>query len=175
MWFYAQNRNQLYRLHRSKLRLHKRESLHCLTSFRWEAYSEQSLDKCLLRPFPAIKLYYICVYTWASQVALWWRPCLLMQEMQETWVGSLGREDPLEEGMATHSSVLAWRIPWTEESGRLQSIGSHRVRHTWSDLAHTRIYTLCVCMCVCVCVCVCVAYGSPAVPRHRFLLVFYYG
>ena len=45
------------------------------------------------------------------------------------WVQSLGREDPLEEGMATHSSVLAWRIPCTEELGGLQSIGSQRVRH----------------------------------------------
>ena len=45
------------------------------------------------------------------------------------WVQSLGREDPLEEGMATHSSVLAWRIPWTEELGGLQTIGSQRVRH----------------------------------------------
>jgi len=45
------------------------------------------------------------------------------------WIQSLGQEDPLEEGMATHSSVLAWRIPWTEEPGRLQSIGSHRVGH----------------------------------------------
>ena len=49
--------------------------------------------------------------------------------MQEMRVHSLGREDPLEEGMATHSSILAWRIPWTEESGWLQSMGSHRVRH----------------------------------------------
>ena len=49
--------------------------------------------------------------------------------MQETWVQSLGQEDPLEEGMATHSSVLAWRIPWTEEPGRLLSMGSQRVRH----------------------------------------------
>ena len=48
---------------------------------------------------------------------------------QETWVQSLGWEDPLEEGMATHSSTLAWRIPWTEEPCRLQSMGSHRVRH----------------------------------------------
>ena len=46
--------------------------------------------------------------------------------MWETWVRSLGQEDPLEKGMATHSSILAWRIPWTEE---LQSIGSQRVRH----------------------------------------------
>ena len=49
--------------------------------------------------------------------------------MWETWVQSLGCEDPLEEGMATHSSILAWRIPWTEEPGRLQSMGSQRVRH----------------------------------------------
>ena len=49
--------------------------------------------------------------------------------VQETGVQSLGREDPLEEGMATHSSILAWRIPRTEESGRLQSMGSQRVRH----------------------------------------------
>ena len=44
--------------------------------------------------------------------------------MQETWIQSLSREDPLEKRMLTHSSILAWRIPWTEEPGRLQSIGS---------------------------------------------------
>ena len=49
--------------------------------------------------------------------------------MQETQVQSLGQEDPLEKGMATHSSILAWRIPWTEETGRLFSMGSQRVRH----------------------------------------------
>ena len=49
--------------------------------------------------------------------------------MQEAQVQSLGREDPLEEGMAPHSSVLAWRIPWREEPGRLQSMGLQRVRH----------------------------------------------
>ena len=49
--------------------------------------------------------------------------------MQETRVRSLGREDPLQEGMATHSGTLAWRIPETEEPGGLQSIGSQRVRH----------------------------------------------
>ena len=52
-----------------------------------------------------------------------------MQEMEEIWVRSPGREDPLEEGAATHSSILAWRIPWTEELGGLQSMGSQRVRH----------------------------------------------
>ena len=49
--------------------------------------------------------------------------------MRETWVQSMGREDPLEKEMATHSSILAWRIPWTEEPGRLQSTGSQRVGH----------------------------------------------
>jgi len=48
---------------------------------------------------------------------------------QEIWVQSLGREDPLEKGMATHSSILAWRMPCTEESGGLQSMGSQRVGH----------------------------------------------
>ena len=49
--------------------------------------------------------------------------------MQETWVRSLDWEDPLEEEMATHSSMFAWEIPWTEEPGGLQSVGSERVRH----------------------------------------------
>ena len=49
--------------------------------------------------------------------------------MQETWVQSLGQEDPLEKEMATHSSTLACKIPWTEKPGRLQSMGSQRVRH----------------------------------------------
>ena len=52
--------------------------------------------------------------------------------MQETWVRSLGQEDPLEKGMATHSTILAWRIPWTEEPGGLQSMRSQRVRHDWT-------------------------------------------
>ena len=57
--------------------------------------------------------------------------------MQKPRVWSLGWEDPLEESMATHSSIFAWRIPQTEEPGGLQSIGSQRVRHYWSDLACT--------------------------------------
>ena len=51
---------------------------------------------------------------------------------QETSVWSLDQEDPLEKGIATHSSILAWRIPWTEESGGLQSMGLQRVRHDWA-------------------------------------------
>ena len=49
--------------------------------------------------------------------------------VQATWVQSLGQEDPLEKEMATHSSMLAWKIPWTEEPDRLQSMGSQRVGH----------------------------------------------
>ena len=61
-----------------------------------------------------------------------------MQESQEKEVPSLSQEDPLEEGMATHSSILAWRIPWTEEPGGPQSIASQKVGHDWSDLALTK-------------------------------------
>ena len=57
--------------------------------------------------------------------------------MQETQVPSLGQEDPLEKEMATHSSILAWRILWTEEPGGLQSMGWQRVRHNWNDSAPT--------------------------------------
>ena len=65
-------------------------------------------------------------------------PIYQCRRHKETQIRSLGLEDPLEEGMATYSSILAWRIPWTEEPGGLQSMGSHRVRHDWSDLANTR-------------------------------------
>ena len=59
-----------------------------------------------------------------------------MQE-NETWAVSLGWGDSLEEGMAAHASILSWRIPWTEEPGGLQSIGSHRVRHNKRLSMHT--------------------------------------
>ena len=60
----------------------------------------------------------------------WVKSLPAMQKMQETWVRTLGREDPLKEGRATYSSILAWRFPWTEEPGRLQAIGSQRVDTT---------------------------------------------
>ena len=69
-------------------------------------------------------------HNWASLVA---QRLKRLPAMWETWVRSLGREDPLEKEMATHSSILAWRIPWTEESGGLQSIGSQRVGHERSN------------------------------------------
>ena len=87
-----------------------------------------------------------------------------MQDTFETWIWSLCQEDPLEEGRATQSSVLAWRISWTDEPGRLWSMGLQRVGHNWSNVAHTRIvaqegdkhnfeiyYLICsLCMCCCI-------------------------
>ena len=58
--------------------------------------------------------------------------------MQDTWVWSLGQEDPLEKGMATHSSILAWRNPWSEEPSELQSTGSHRVGHYWATKTYIK-------------------------------------
>ena len=69
-------------------------------------------------------------HNWASLVA---QRLKRLPAMWETWVRSLGQEDPLDKEMATHSSILAWRIPWTEESGGLQSIGSQRVGHERSN------------------------------------------
>ena len=66
---------------------------------------------------------------WASQVAQWIKNLLAVQETQEMQVQSLGPEDPIKEGIATHSSILARRIPWTKEPGRLQSIGLQRIGH----------------------------------------------
>ena len=59
--------------------------------------------------------------------------------MQETWVWFLGWVDPLEKGMATHSSILAWRIPWTEDPGGIQSMELQRVEHDWVTNTHTHI------------------------------------
>ena len=57
--------------------------------------------------------------------------------IQETWAQSLGREDPLEKGMAIYSNILAWRIPWTKETGRLQSMRSQRVGHDLASNTNT--------------------------------------
>ena len=65
----------------------------------------------------------------ASQVAQRVKDLPAMLETQKSWVQSLGGEDPLEEGMATLSSILLWRVPWTKEPGRLQFTGSQRIRH----------------------------------------------
>ena len=70
-------------------------------------------------------LLHVCTYSPEAQMVK------KLPAMQDTQIWPLGWGDPLEEGMATHSSILAWRIPWTGEPGRLQSMGSHRVGHDW--------------------------------------------
>ena len=64
-----------------------------------------------------------------SQVAQWVKNLPAMQETEEMGVRSLGQEDPLEESLATHSNILAWRIPWTKKPGSVQSMGSRKVGH----------------------------------------------
>ena len=71
----------------------------------------------------------VILYAMALQVAQWLRIRLLVQEIQDIQIESPGREDPLEEEEATHSSILAWKIPWTEELGGLKSLGWQRVGH----------------------------------------------
>ena len=71
---------------------------------------------------------YALQYSWAFLVA---QTVKNLPAMQETWIWSLGWGDPLEDGMATHSSTLVWKIPWTEEPGRLQFMGLQRVGHDW--------------------------------------------
>ena len=66
--------------------------------------------------------------------------------VQETWVGPLGHKDPLEQGVPVHSSILAWRIPWTEESGGLQSMGSQRAGRDWATNIFAQHNHLCFCI-----------------------------
>ena len=80
-----------------------------------------------LCPSPTPRVY--PTHVWTSLVA---QMVKRLPAMRETWVQSLGQEDPLEKETATHSSTLAWKIPWTEEPGRLQSMGSQRVGHDWA-------------------------------------------
>ena len=100
----------------------------CAVTFLYCLYIS-SFNNCILK------------LSWASQVALVVKNLLPMKEIQEIQISSLGQEDLLKNGMATHSTILARRIPSTEEPGGLWSIGLQRVRHDWSNLActHTEI------------------------------------
>ena len=79
-----------------------------------------------LSPYPLL-----CICLPDRRLPWWLRWQKRLPTMQEIWVRFLGWEDPLEKEMATQSSILAWKIPWTEEAGRLQSTGLQRVRHDW--------------------------------------------
>ena len=100
-----------------------------------------SLNHWTVREVPLLYLFKVRIITvWASLVA---HMVKSLPAMWETQVPSLGQEDPLEKGMATHSSILAWRIPWTKESGGLQSMGLQRVGHAWitkHTCAHRAFY-----------------------------------
>ena len=82
-------------------------------------------------PFWHLVFRYIHHLTWTGATLVAQR-LKRLPEMRETWVRSLGREDPLKKEMAIHSSTLAWRIPWREEPGGLQSMGSQTVGHDWA-------------------------------------------
>ena len=92
--------------------------------YTWSTCLPQDLCSCcsLSLPIPSS----LVAWTVKNLPAMW-----------KTWVWSLGREDPLEKGMATHSSILAWRIPWTEEPDGLQSMGLQRVGHNWATNTFT--------------------------------------
>ena len=85
------------------------------------------LSPTLLLEEHSHQLYILIVSFWASQVAQWVKIPPAMQEMQEMQLQSLGQEDPMEEDMAAHSSILAKKIPWTEEPRGLQSVGLQSV------------------------------------------------
>ena len=117
-------------------------------SHQWHTIKKwKNLDKtwvmCCFKVWPSL-LCYNCTYCMGLPWCGWAvKTRRAMQEMRETQFQSLSREDPLEGGMATHSSILAWRIPWTEEPGRLQTIGSQRVGYSWNNLStHTYIPSL---------------------------------
>ena len=125
-------------LHRWKIRslwLQRQETFgvqsHYFLSYSRRNYSRQlsSTGHCSVWKFHSLANYIPLQCIFASLVA---QRLKHLPPMRVTRVWSLGREDPLEKEMATHSSILAWRIPWTEESGRLQSTGSQRVGHDWA-------------------------------------------
>ena len=82
-----------------------------------------------LQVYLSLALLYLCVHLAPKKESPVSQMVKSLPAMQETQDQPLGQEDPLEEGMEIHSSILAWRIPWTEKPGGLQSMGSHRVRH----------------------------------------------
>ena len=116
----------------------------CTTRATWEAGSNKTQRKDIGHPLTMYKAPYLSqiffiIYIWlkdfpAAQIVK------NLPAMQETRVQFLGQEDPLEKGMATHSNILAWRIPWTEKPGRLQFMGSQRVRHNWATHTHTHAW-----------------------------------
>ena len=119
--------------------------LYCCTTWEVLRQDEWGLKTCLYLQYCTVHVN-VCEGDWshvqgshhnnlgASLVAQLGKN---LPAMRKTWVRSLGRENPLENGMATHSSILVWRIPWTEEPGGLQSMGLQRVRQDWVNMHST--------------------------------------
>ena len=106
--------------------------------FHWENTVETALPK----PIKSLKN---AIYSSTQEIDKIYVVAQMVKRLptiQETWVQSLGWEDPLEKEMATHPSTLAWRIPWTEEPGRLQSLGSQRVGRDWATERHITSHVL---------------------------------
>ena len=99
--------------------------------WKWKTTNQPNKQKTQISLRTQIHKAILCTLVTYSLVYLMAQMVKKQPAMQETWVWCLDREDPLEKGMATHSSILAWRIPRTEEPGRLQFMGLQRVRHNW--------------------------------------------
>ena len=108
-----------------------RRSRHSTNSDMWSDVSKQGFS--CGRDFYLVLLWFLVT----TRVSLMSQIVKYLPAMWETWVRSLSQEDPLKEGMATHFSILAWRIPLTQEPGRLQLMGSQRVRHDWATKRST--------------------------------------
>ena len=114
---------------------------HLLLSYRFEFYFDFSYSLCFNSDYLYCSIFKFTDYFAVSGLLIN-RPSMAqmaknLPAMQETWVPSLGQEDPLKKGMAIHSRILAWRIPWTEEPSRLQSMRSQRVGHNWATNTFT--------------------------------------
>ena len=91
--------------------------------------NKATISKSLLWAYSFYKFHFKFSILFFNMTSLVAQMVKRLSTIQETWVRSLGREDPLEKEMAIYSSTIAWKIPWTEEPGRLQSMGSQRVGH----------------------------------------------
>ena len=128
--------------------------LHCRWILYHLSYQRRIYISAIMKKATSyINIYHICYWFlfiafWASLVA---QMVKRLPAMRETRVWSLGWEDLLEKEMATHSSILAWRIPWTEEPGRLQSMGLQRVGHDWvtSLFFSVPVFSLPLFLCLC--------------------------
>ena len=122
-----------------------------------------------------ILMYTSIINCWLPLVA---QMIKILPKMQQTWIRSLGQEDPLEKEMAAHSSILAWRIPWTEKPGGLQTMESQRVRHDWTSFTHSLLISIIIYIPVTltsdseefkICICLCVIYNMHIFVKFHHL------